>query len=558
MRSPTDVTQHVGHVGRRHLACRRGLVLERMRTRGVRLLRLGAAPDRSDQRRDGRVGLRRDEQVDGRQALVVHAPAVVQVLVERHLDDGGRRRHAAGFEGAAEVDPVEAEDHVGFLDRSDQVVGGKRRREAEMQRMVGRERRADLEVGHDPRVDCFGELDALLPIVFLARHAAGQDQRLLGIDQQISGLLHQLGGRALHHRRHVALGIDRRQRRGKLGLLHLGVEIDVGRAARRGVRHPVGAQHRLAGRARRRRLVVPLGEVADDRALVGGGMDPVDPRPALHRIDRTGCAEDQDRHAVAPGVEDRHGRVEQADVGVHRRAHRLAGDLGIAVRDRHRRLLVQAEDHLRLLVAEEVDDRVVQAAIARAGIERDIRDIERAQRLGDDVAAKGRGIGAVWDLKPLDRVNVRVFGRGGFRCHVLMSPGCLRPFRPAIHTAPVETDGARLRTRQKRPKKTIGRTSLSICFRAPPRRENARKFMAAKAIRRNARSRVPPDRTLQFWSVVYFCGFDDVGVAPSVPDAIASSIDFLPAGSAGRPRTRRSSSRAGASSFLKAGVSNKA
>jgi hypothetical protein len=28
----------------------------------------------------------------------------------------------------------------------------------------------------------------------------------------------------------------------------------------------------------------------------------------------------QDRHAVAPGVEDRHGGVEQADVGVHRAA----------------------------------------------------------------------------------------------------------------------------------------------------------------------------------------------------------------------------------------------
>jgi len=32
---------------------------------------------------DSGVGLGRDEQVDGRQALVVHAPAVVQIMVER-------------------------------------------------------------------------------------------------------------------------------------------------------------------------------------------------------------------------------------------------------------------------------------------------------------------------------------------------------------------------------------------------------------------------------------------------------------------------------------------
>ena len=393
----------------------------------MRLLRLGLGADARDQRGHGGIGLRRDEQVDRRQALVVHAPAVVQVLVERHLDHGRRRRRAARLERAAEIDPVETEDHVGVLHGGDHVVGREGGREAEMQRMVGRERRADLEVGHDARVERLGKLDALLPVLFLARHAAGEDQRLLGAGESVDGLLHQIGGGTLHHRRHVALGVDRRQRRGKLGLLHLGVEIDVGRTARRGVGHPVGAQHRLAGRARRGRLVVPLGEVADDRALVGGGVDPVDPRPALHRVHRACCSQDQNGHAVAPGVEDRHGGVEQADVGVHRGAHRLAGDLGVAVRDRDRGFLVQAEDHLRLLVAEEVDDGVVQAAIARARIERDIRNVERTQRLGDDVAAEGRRVGAVGDLKPLDLVNVGVFGGGGFRCHGVLASSLGRP-----------------------------------------------------------------------------------------------------------------------------------
>ena len=70
--------------------------------------------------------------------------------------------------------------------------------------------------------------------------------------------------------------------------------------------------------------------------------------------------------------------------------HRLPGHLGITVRDRHRVLLVQTQKHLRIAIAEIVDEAVVQAAKARAGNERDIGQHERAQRFGDDVAAKLR------------------------------------------------------------------------------------------------------------------------------------------------------------------------
>ena len=41
-------------------------------------------------------------------------------------------------------------------------------------------------------------------------------------------------------------------------------------------------------------------------------------------------------------------------------------------------------------VAEVVDEAVVQTAIARAGVQRDVRDVERAQRLGHRVAAEQR------------------------------------------------------------------------------------------------------------------------------------------------------------------------
>ena len=49
---------------------------------------------------------------------------------------------------------------------------------------------------------------------------------------------------------------------------------------------------------------------------------------------------------------------------MHRHRHRLFGHLGIALRDRHRVLLVQAHQHLGVAIAEIVHERVVQAAIA--------------------------------------------------------------------------------------------------------------------------------------------------------------------------------------------------
>ena len=116
-------------------------------------------------------------------------------------------------------------------------------------------------------------------------------------------------------------------------------------------------------------------------------MDPVDPGPAARGVPRAGRAEDEHRHAVAPRVEDCHRGVHQADVGMHHRAHHLSRSARIAVGDRDRGFLVQAEQHLRPLVAEVVDDAVVQPAVARARIEREVRNVERAQHRGDAVRA---------------------------------------------------------------------------------------------------------------------------------------------------------------------------
>ena len=63
---------------------------------------------------------------------------------------------------------------------------------------------------------------------------------------------------------------------------------------------------------------------------------------------------------------------------MHRRDHGFAGHFGIAVGDGDGGLLVQAKQHLRLGIAEIIDNAVVQSAVARARRERDIGNIERA------------------------------------------------------------------------------------------------------------------------------------------------------------------------------------
>ncbi len=70
------------------------------------------------------------------------------------------------------------------------------------------------------------------------------------------------------------------------------------------------------------------------------------------------------------------------------RRHGATGHLGVAMRDGDGVLLVQAQQHLRALVAEVVDQAVVQSAKAGAGIDGDIGDVERAQRFGDSIAAE--------------------------------------------------------------------------------------------------------------------------------------------------------------------------
>jgi hypothetical protein len=341
--------------------------------------------DRLQQRGGRGVRVSRNEEIDRGQGLVIHAPAIVQLVVEGDLDHLAGRRSAQRPQGASEVDPVEAEDDVGLLEEGRQLVLGEILGCVDMQGMIGGERRPDLEARRHPGADRLGERDPLFPRGDVAGDAAGQDHGMLGVLEPLGRLLDEVGGRGIDDRRHIALGVIGRQRLLQHRLLHFRVEIDIDRSLRRGIAQPRRPQQRFARGGRGSGLVVPLGVVADDRALVGGGVDPIDPGPPFGGVDRPGGAEDDDGHAVAPGVEDRHGGVEQPDIGMHRCRHRLAGDLGVAVSDRDRRFLVKAQQHLRRGIADMVDQAVMETAIAGAGIECDIGNVEVAQHLGDHV-----------------------------------------------------------------------------------------------------------------------------------------------------------------------------
>ena len=127
----------------------------------------------------------------------------------------------------------------------------------------------------------------------------------------------------------------------------------------------------------RPRGVVPLRVVADHGGRVLHAVIP------LCRAPDGGIAvvaEDHvHRHAIAPCVVQRHGRVLQAHRAVRHDSQRPAFDLVVRMRHRHRRLFVAAGDQLGLGVPTVVDDRLVQAAKARPGVGADVVEVQRLE-----------------------------------------------------------------------------------------------------------------------------------------------------------------------------------
>ena len=201
------------------------------------------------------------------------------------------------------------------------------------------------------------------------------------------GALHICGRRRWCHRRGVARGVGGGHQAVGLALLQGCIEVDVDRATRRGLRNLPTAQQSLNGRRHRARLVVPLGVVAHQRALVTDGVDPVDPRATPGRVPRPGGTQHQHGHAVAPGVEHGHGGMHQPHVGVHHRAHHAARGFGKTLGNGDGHFFVQAQQHLGRAVAQVVDQAVVQAPVAGAGVQGQVGHAHGAQAFCDRVTA---------------------------------------------------------------------------------------------------------------------------------------------------------------------------
>ena len=436
-------------------------VAERCGGQARRPVRAGEIPVRGGWRhllqhleKIGRKGIRmrHHRDVDGGERLVVHAPAIGHRGIERAADDGRfDRRLGLGVVGATaqiagEIEPVEADDEIGFGDKG--ALARRTLLAARCEKMlpvVGGKAGRVVDARHHRRAGRFGQRDAGVPVGLRPGHAAEQEERLLR-PRQRRGDRTQRGARSrgqvrrreAARRRHLHFAIQP-------FLLHRHVEADIGRPEGGRCGDLVRAQHRLHGGLGGTRLVVPFDVGAHQGTLVGGGVDPVDPRPTLVGIDRAGRPEDHHRHTVAPSVEDRHGRMHQPDIGMQRYRHRPVGRAAIAVGDRHGMLLVQAEHDLRVAVAEIVDDGILQAAEARARHHGDVGQVERPHRRGHDVAAPfGRAI--LVSRRPLDEI-ARV-------------PGCRRVSAGVVHEVRIPPRIARCRDGFER----APRRSLVVVF----------------------------------------------------------------------------------------------
>ncbi len=244
--------------------------------------------------------------------------------------------------------------------------------------------------------DRIGERHQIVEAAFAARHVLGHQHRIFGREQPVGNLAERLRIGRHRHRHFVVRRLRQRHLARQRLLLQPGVVAHVDWALRFGHHRRIGARKRIRHALDTGRLVVPFHVVPELFAVDVGGVNPVDERPPPAFVHRTGGADHKDRAAVDISVVDAHGGVQHADHVVHDRHHRLSGRLGVAVRDLHRDLLVLAEQDRRLIAAV-IDQRVVQAAIARPRIERDEGKVVVLDEVDDDVGLPGFfGVACLW------------------------------------------------------------------------------------------------------------------------------------------------------------------
>ena len=170
----------------------------------------------------------------------------------------------------------------------------------------------------------------------------------------------------------------------------MGVDDDHDWSHRGRHRDLVGAHGRLGKVPQRCRRIVPLDEVADQGSRVLHAMLPLHAPSPLRRI-QVVARKDEHRDAVTVRVVDGHRRVLEPDRPMTQRGHRLAFDLVVAMGHRDGRFLVAAGKELGRLVVAVVEDRLVDAAEARAGVRRNVFEVERLEDVQHEVAARPAG-----------------------------------------------------------------------------------------------------------------------------------------------------------------------
>ncbi len=312
------------------------------------------------------------------------------------------------------------------------------------ERMPVREVHARAEVDHR-RADGLREGDEVLDALLAAHGAIGEDHGRLCSDEHARRLRERTRIAHRESRRHelrdreLVRVLDR-----ALLQLHVGHEQHGFHRRRRG--HAIRAHGRFGEVLQRAGLVVPLHEIAHERRGILHRVIPLRAGSALGGVD-AGARDDEDRNAIAPRVVQTHRGMLQAHGAMRHDHHRLAGGLRVAVRDRHRRLLVQARQELGLAIAAVVDDGFVQAAKARAGIGRDVLEIERLDDVDhevgtgaadDDVARQGLFLPFLPVRRAACGVRGGLLGRSCRRRHARRRNACAGGCRRLEEAAPVE------------------------------------------------------------------------------------------------------------------------
>ena len=230
-----------------------------------------------------------------------------------------------------------------------------------------------------------GQRDQPLHAFLVVGHQVGNDDRRFSFHQPAGrfgdgGLVPYRGLHRRHRQQFVSAIAD-------LTLLQVPVDDHGHRPHRRCHGDSVGTGHGLREVLQGERRIVPLDVIAHHAHAVLGGMRPLHARASLGGVKMVAGEQDH-RRAVAPGVVDRHGRMLQSHRAVAEHAQRPSGDLVIAMRHRGCLLFMNAGQQFRGLIAAIVDDGLVNAPEAGAGVGGDVVEAQALDHVHHEIRAR--------------------------------------------------------------------------------------------------------------------------------------------------------------------------